>query len=185
MGLPKPLLKIQGSYILEWKLEQLQRLGACNRLVVFGYHEARIRNAVKFEKFPETTVLSNPQPDAGQTSSLQVALEAVELSQYLLMQTVDQPPLPDCLIEKILSNSGQNNLLIPVYCGRRGHPPLFPRWFVREIIALPADRGVNSLYKKYADRINHLELDDERLILDLDRPVDFYAYLEKFNLTID
>ncbi len=184
MGVPKPLLRIQDKYLLRHKVDQAFRLAAKNVAVVLGYHEARIRRAIELCPSPNFHFIRNPLPDRGQTSSLQVALQELGIETTVSSWPVDQPPLPDGVLRKLVSQSG-SKIVIPSYDYRRGHPPFYPPWLLPELQALPVTRGVNSLYEKYEDKIIHVEVDCPAVLADLDTPADFQKHLQDLSTSVE
>ncbi len=177
MGVPKPLLKFHGEYLLRLKVDQAIRLGAQKVVVVFGYHEGRIRRALDLSPSPDLHFVRNPAPDRGQTSSLKLALQKVDTTRTVSTWPIDQPPLSDGLLKNLLQNL-DDKIVIPSYNHRRGHPPFYPPWFLSEVEALPLTSGVNSLYDKYQDKIFHVEVDSPLVLADLDTPADLQKHLQ-------
>lgn len=167
MGVPKARLNLTGKPQLDVFLELGNRLGADRQVVVVGVHESRIPQSV-LERYGAETV-RNPDPDSGQSDSMQRALDVLGTSNPVLMQPVDQVPLTPGSYRDLLEPS-DDRIRIPTHRGQRGHPPLFPDWFLPEVEQLPEDRGIRSLYDRFSDRIREIELDDPAVLTDLDTP---------------
>ncbi|NCV87342.1 MAG: nucleotidyltransferase family protein, partial [Oxalobacteraceae bacterium] len=73
-SLPKCMLRLQGVPLINRHLIALSGGGIDEVVVVTGYHHAEVEPAV--EAFP-VTIVRNPQPEAGQQSSVRLGLEAL------------------------------------------------------------------------------------------------------------
>ncbi len=177
MGVPKPLLKVNSSFQMIDKIDKAKSCGAVQSVVVLGYHEARLRNFFTLEDRSDVRVIRNTNPAADQTSSMKSALAVLDLKLPVLMQIVDQPPLLQQTLNTIVS-SGNNlrKIRVPVYQGSWGHPPFYPSWFLKEIVKMSEDRGINSLYSFFQDKIETVPVDQREVLLDFDTPVDFIEY---------
>lgn len=178
MGVPKPLLRLDGSNttLLCDKIRQLQSLGASEVAVVAGYHEARVRQVTEVCPGAGLSFVRNPAPGQGQTKSVKVGLEKIGVETPTLLLPVDQPPLADEILEAIVSRRSGSGIVIPSCDRSRGHPPLLPGWFLEEIRNMPVGAGINSLYEQYDSRITHLSFDDRTVLADLDRPGQLRRY---------
>ncbi|MFP4687667.1 MAG: NTP transferase domain-containing protein [bacterium] len=181
MGTPKQLLETPAgeNFISNW-CEVARQAGALKSYVVLGFHSARVKYCL--EPFADNIELVvNPNPAADQTSSMKTALKTTGFDHPALMTLVDQPPLPRAVLEKILpsSTSGREKIRIPVFKSRRGHPPWFPTWFLKEIYNLGNDCGINSLYSQYSEKIQTVKSDCSLVLKDIDRPADYQKYYER------
>ena len=71
---PKSLLELGGVPLIRRQLIALSGAGVDEVVVVLGHYADRIEEAVK--EFP-VTMVRNPNPDAGQVSSLRLGLQAL------------------------------------------------------------------------------------------------------------
>ena len=180
MGFPKGLLQTPGgdNFILARSV-RAREAGARKSILVLGFHRKKILEEIK-PLPPHLEVVINPKPGRGQTGSFKCALEKVDYTPPVLMELVDQPPLVSGTYADYISRTGDDKINIPLYRDRRGHPPLFPGWFLEQVQEMPVDRGINSLYSEYSDRIQQVPVNDPRVLLDLDTPADYEKYREKF-----
>jgi molybdenum cofactor cytidylyltransferase len=59
--------------------------------------------------------------------------------------------------------------------GRRGHPVGFGSFYRQALLELEGDVGARSILKQYQQRIKLVGLDDQGILLDIDRPEDLPA----------
>ncbi len=179
MGFPKGLLETPaGENFILCRTRRNKNCGARRTFLVLGYH--REKTLEQIERLPGyIKVVVNENPEEGQTSSFKSALEAMDCNLPVLMEPVDLPPLPVETYKDYLSRTVEGKINIPVYKDSRGHPPLFPVWFLKEVEKLPVSRGINSLYEKHEDKIVEIPLEDDLILSDLDTPADYENYLNK------
>ena len=137
MGLPKGILLYQETF---WILEQLNRISNSNLTTVFiglGFHFEKY-----FEKIPwlkeaqadfvvyknlKIRVVVNAFPERGSFSTLQCVLFQIPKPHSVLIHPIDVPILKATELQKIIET--QNNIVLPSYQGKNGHPimvsPLF------------------------------------------------------------
>lgn len=60
----------------------------------------------------------------------------------------------------------------PVFQGQRGHPVLFARALLPQLLALTGDEGARQVLRGLGDRLALVETDDAGVLLDVDRPAD-------------
>jgi len=86
---PKSLLELGGVPLIRRQLIALSGAGMDEVVVVLGHYAERIEEAVK--EFP-VTLVRNPDPDAGQVSSLRLGLQALSpKTDAVLVALADQP----------------------------------------------------------------------------------------------
>jgi molybdenum cofactor cytidylyltransferase len=71
-----------------------------------------------------------------------------------------------------------DRILIPVHCGKRGHPTIFPFRLAAGVFELPPDAGLNRLLKTHAGEIEQIDVNAPGVVSDLDTPDDYARLLE-------
>jgi molybdenum cofactor cytidylyltransferase len=69
----------------------------------------------------------------------------------------------------------------PVYNKVIGHPVIFHRSLISEIINLEGDIGAKKVIEKYKDKAYFVEVNDEGVLIDIDTPKDLEEVLKKLN----
>lgn len=90
-----------------------------------------------------------------------------------LLAPADMPRLSARVIDCLLSlyDPSRPATLVPICCGRRGHPILLPFARAGEVEALPPERGVDAVIA--AGQTVEVPVEDAGITEDLDTPEDF------------
>jgi molybdenum cofactor cytidylyltransferase len=152
MGQPKLLLLLDGKPLLRWAVEGVRPL-VDHVLVVTGPDDGRARRALDGL---DVRFVINPQPDAGQASS--IAAGVAELSAEtgaVLIVLGDQPWLPADVVPMLLCawRRAGTSIVVPVYRGTPGNPVLFSASVFPELRALTGDRGARAVVGRDAGRV--------------------------------
>lgn len=121
-------------------------------------------------------VVTNPDPTRGLSSSLHLGLAAAPAVEYIGLCNGDRCfQKPDSVSRLVDALAHAPDILLPVDRSRPevpGHPVVFHRRYLPELLTLSGDEGARSLLHRHADRITRLELDDTGLWRDLDEYLD-------------
>ncbi len=66
-------------------------------------------------------------------------------------------------------------ICVPTFEGRRGNPVVWARRYFPEILALEGDAGARSLIEAHMDAVCPVVMDDDAVLVDVDRPGDLEA----------
>jgi molybdenum cofactor cytidylyltransferase len=173
MGSPKALLDYRGETFLDRLIRVFSAV--CDPLiVVLGYHAAAIRaSAAGRARFVE-----NPDPDRGQLSSLQAALEILppDLDGFFF-NPVDCPsaePATLALLAQVIARRDPATLLvIPQFQGSHGHPVFAARPLIAEFLALPPTAQARQVVHGHKSETQYVDVDDPGVLADID---DIEAY---------
>jgi CTP:molybdopterin cytidylyltransferase MocA len=180
MGRPKALLRRRGQTFLEHLLEITRhpRIGIVR--VVLGAHAEEIRAAVRLD---EGMVVVNPDWPLGQLSSLQAALRSLPpgATEGILLCPVDHALIGPGVIAALIAafDGAPEQIVLPVYRGRRGHPVIFPSRLYSELLAAPADVGARAVVRAHAKEVVEVPTEEEGVVLNLNDPETLARALEK------
>ncbi len=192
MGRPKALLDLAGRTCLERALDTCRAAGAGRPIVVVA-PASEVLAAIESARLP-VDVAINPRPELGQTSSLLAGLgrlsSRVGASATVgpaitgfLIYPVDFPLVrPEdvrALIAGFATRSAGASWFFLSFGGRRGHPVLVDVALVPEFLALPEGASARSLMSRHADRAAYHEVDDDRVLIDMDTPADHVRCLTR------
>lgn len=173
MGFPKPLLRFRESTFLRHIVDLHRALGLPVH-VVLGEHRERIQSELDLR---DAIVWVNPDPERGQLSSLQVAIQQLGEWPAVLVHPVDHPAvLPATLallVEKAATFPGR--LVFPVYGGRRGHPVVFPQTLFLDILTAPLDEGARAVVRRHPDLLIPIPVEDPGVLQNIDTPEAYRA----------
>ncbi len=172
MGQAKLLLDWGGRPVIRRVVEQVAAGGVDELIVIVGHEAAAIREALK--GLPARFV-QNPEPEAGQASSIACGVSALAPSvQAALVVLGDQPAVPSEVIPRLLLTFRRagKSIVAPVYGGVQGTPVLFASAVFPELRNLTGDRGARGVVEKDDDRVATVPF-DLPIPADLDTPEDY------------
>jgi len=71
-------------------------------------------------------------------------------------------------------------ILVPIYQEASGHPTFFLKEFIKDFSLISGDTGGREVIKKYPDAVTYLPINDEGIILDMDKYLKDKSNLEGF-----
>jgi molybdenum cofactor cytidylyltransferase len=174
MGASKALLELGGEPAVRRCLRALAQGGCDEARVVLGAQAEEVRRALPA---PAPDVVLNPQPDAGQTGSLKLALARGRGDgTAFVLHTVDHPLLDAADVHALLDAFARRApgvaIVVPVVGGRRGHPAVFAAELADELLALGDDEPAHRVVRRDPARVLELPRDNPWLVRDLDTPED-------------
>jgi molybdenum cofactor cytidylyltransferase len=173
MGGNKALLDLGGTPALLRLLETARAAGVGQPIAVLGHEADRVRPLL--DGLPVTPVV-NPEPDRGQTSSVQAALAAVPATASgVLVWPVD---LILVTVEDVAAIAGaardhpQATVVLPSHGGRSGHPAFLRRSLFAAVLALPPEVPLHTLVRGERDRTYFVERPTDSVLRDVNRTTD-------------
>ena len=151
-------------------------------MVVLGHHAEQIEGQIA--RFTDIQIVRNQNYRLGQLSSLQAALRALmsEPVAGAVVCLVDHPAITKAVVRTLLERfeKQSSRIIIPTCQGRRGHPVLFPAHLFPELLDAPFDEGARVVVRSHAADVELLETGEDGILLDVDRPADYEALLERW-----
>ena len=173
MGTAKQLLQIDGRPLVQHVLDNVQRSGVGEIILVLGHSAAAIQRELKLEG---AKVVLNENFLQGMGTSLKSGLAAVDSKvQAALIILADQPFVrPETLDQLIAAHERTRaQIVIPTYRGFRGNPVLLDRSVFPEVMGLSGDIGCRAIFGEHQDGIVKLEVGDVGILLDIDQKKDY------------
>ena len=182
-GEPKQLLRLKDKCLLEWVLDAALK-SELNRIVlVLGYAHQKILKAMgETLQHSKLLVAINLQHDKGQSLSLRTGLSEVKEDYPAVMFLLgDQPMLNTSSINVLLEKfwSGEKDICVPTYRGKRKTPAIFRRCFYTRLMDLEGDMGARRLIDDHPDRVLAVEMEDPIRFVDVDTRQDFERLKKK------
>jgi molybdenum cofactor cytidylyltransferase len=144
LGQPKQLLPYGAGTLLEHVLDVARRCAFDQLVCVVGPELGEL-------DFGGMTLVENPDFGEGCSSSIAVALDAVDpRCEVLVLMLGDQPGVVPATVGSLLAGRGQAPLAACAYADGRGHPLAFARSMFGELRALHGDKGVWKLLDRHA-----------------------------------
>jgi molybdenum cofactor cytidylyltransferase len=170
MSTPKALLPYHGGTFLEHlvKVTDHPRIGW--RRVVLGADARAIGPGLKL---PADDVVINENWEAGQLSSIQVAVRGLPGgTDGILLCLIDHPLISRELVGQLVERfyeSGKS-IVLPVYKGRRGHPVIFASRLYEELLDAPPETGARAVVWAHSEGVCEMETSEEGCVLNLNDP---------------
>jgi len=175
MGYPKALLPLGAELFITRILRVLRDAGLPRPVIVLGRTAALIQPCI--QSWP-ADVRINPDPDRGQLSSIQLALENIGPEYDAgMIWPVDQPAVSEDLVHRLaqLFLSSGSRIVCPACGGRRGHPAIFHRDLFLEFMAAPLDEGPKKILVRHQHETTELLTEESAAVRDIDTPSDYLA----------
>jgi len=188
MGFPKGLLKHSSTY---WVLSQIKNYTEQEVYIGLGfdyqyYFEAIpwLKKAVESPQMFEqkkVNVVINQTPEFGLFSTLQAVLKVLnstETNKNILALPIDVPLLESSELEKILSK--ENQIVIPIYNNKKGHPVKLASTFWKSLLKLNVtDKKARldlQIKKRNASEITFIETNDASILKNLNTPKEWQEF---------
>lgn len=181
MGTQKLLLPFEGKTIIEKVVENILNSGIEHVMVVLGSDRAEISEALK--SMPVHFVVNENFQEGMHTSVISGVKALPPEAKAVLLFLGDQPFIPARAIEIVAEawkNSGKG-IVIPLFEGKRGHPPLYNLKYRYELSNLDPNQGLRSIAQKFPDDICEVETFCPEIVRDIDTKKDYLNELNKTN----
>ena len=170
LGQPKQLLPFGDATLLDHTLSTARACAFDQLICVIGGAAEAIRAQVDLSG---AEVLENREFGEGCSSSIALALEAVDSSSEVLVLLLgDQPGITPATVHALLEGRGDAPLALCGYDDGRGHPFAFARTLFSELAALHGDKGVWKLQDRYEEVLVEVPIPG-RIPLDVDTWEDY------------
>jgi molybdenum cofactor cytidylyltransferase len=170
-GAQKLVHPVGGVPLVRAAAERVVAAGPERTIVVVGHDADAVRRALTGIA---VTIVENPHPEQGLSSSLRAGLSAVPSSAVAVLVALgDQPLDHDEIIPALVARFGGDGAAIvaPRYRGVQGVPVLFARRVFPELAALTGDRGAKSVVERDPSRVAYVDFDFP-MPADVDTPAD-------------
>ena len=174
IGFPKALLPLGEDTFLTHILRTLRSADLPNARIVLGAHESQIR---PFLDNHRVEVHINPDPSRGQIYSIQLAAGNLDSAVAgCLIWPVDHPLVTAGLLEDLVAlfENTAAPLAMPRCGGQAGHPAIFGRSLIAELLAEPPGANPKGIVARHRAEAVWLPTTERGTIEDVDTPDDYY-----------
>jgi molybdenum cofactor cytidylyltransferase len=175
MGHSKALLPFGNRTFLAHIMETVRTVGLATPVVILGRSAAVIQPAIG--DLP-ASIQTNPDPDRGQLSSIQIGLSSLSPNtQAAMIWPVDQPAVSETLVRRLAQRFVQSDCLMafPKYEGKRGHPAILHCSVFKEFLNAPLREGPKKIILCHLQELAELTTDESAVIQDIDTPSEYAA----------
>lgn len=165
---------IDQKRLIDWAIEHLKASVIDEVIIVVNPETARLVQAPSLQNRVKKVI--NPFPSDGMSSSIRCGLDTCNPeSQAVLIALADMPAVDSQIINQLASRweSNPGKIVAPRFREQQGNPVIIPRIFWDEIRALRGDVGCKSILKGHPSQIEWVEMDDDAILLDVDRVEDW------------
>lgn len=173
----KPLLPIGEKTVIEHTVSLFQSVGLNDLIVVTGYNGAELIASMSHlsVKWAENKNFAD-----GMFTSVQTGLKHLKNCDAFFLTPVDIPLIRPHTIRHLMNNyNPETGVIMPVFQGETGHPPLISSRYIKGILDYKGSNGLNGFLNKYAD-INLVPTGDEGILMDCDYLEDYQRLVELF-----
>lgn len=173
MGRFKLTLPWQGDTVIGQVVTTLAQAGIADIVVITGHRTDEIEAALAGR--PVQCVF-NPEYAGGEMlSSIRAGLTALgPQPAAALLCLGDQPQMEEATVRAILAEGERTNwedIIIPSYKMRAGHPILLPRSLWDEVRG--AQGALRDVLRGHPERVRYLMINTPSILADLDTPTDY------------
>ena len=177
-GVPKCLISVNGQTLMSRLVHAMQAMGMARIMVVTGYHSAPVEAALA--SLP-VEIVRNPDPSAGQQSSVRLGLKALGAEFDMVMVALaDQPGIGREELSELISAYRHRpqgaRIVMPEVDGQRGNPVVFDGVLIRELLTQALPGGLRGFIDSHPEQVCRMVTGNPNFTLDLDTRED----LEKF-----
>jgi molybdenum cofactor cytidylyltransferase len=170
----KLLLPFPQKTIIQKVLDEIVPLNFTQILVVIGFEKDKLMEVLK--DYPARFYF-NPYYNRGMSTSIQVGISQTkpDIDGYMIFLG-DMPWIDQNLLKTLIQTfytGPESAIVVPAFKKRQGNPVIFSKKYKKELLSLKGDRGARSVIKKFPDRIIEVQIQNERLLLDIDTWEDF------------
>ncbi len=139
--------------------------------VVVGHQADAVRQALGARP---VSFVQSPDFASGMAASLRAGVAAVqESASAALICLGDMPLVGPGLLDRLIDAYDPDEgrlIIVPTCRGKRGNPILWDRRFFADMNRLTGDAGARSLLGTHAEAVAEVNIEDEAILLDYDRP---------------
>jgi molybdenum cofactor cytidylyltransferase len=171
MGQPKALLKYRGKTFAEHLVSATRHPRVNITRIVLGAQAQEISRLLPFDS---SWILTNPDWQQGQLSSIQSAIRSLPPggTEGLILCPVDHPLISSFLVSQLIHefDSTGKQIVLPTHKRKRGHPVIFRASLYHELLAASPGVGARQVVWAHAADVAEVATDEEGVILNLNDP---------------
>lgn len=167
MGYPKPWIKTKNNEcFLQRILNTILQVEVEEVVIVLNekFNTSQWKKELQSIK-NKATIISNSNPQKGRLYSIQLGMQKINNKQVLIFN-VDNPYVKKETIKILLSNSCKEDVLIPKYNNKGGHPILINNKIKNEILT---NYSSYTTLKEVLNKFNkhYIDVDDKSILINI------------------
>ncbi len=180
MGRSKPLLAWGDTTLIEYQVGEMLAAGLERVIVVLGHAWQDVK---PYLTGPSVEVAVNEAYLEGRAGSLRAAAACLlDEDEAVAIIGVDQPRPHDLLARLLAAHeTGRALISVPIYRGRRGHPPVLAGSLIPELRNVRDDTlGLRGLLERHEGSLQEVTFDTPVVLLDVNTPEEYQRAHELF-----
>lgn len=172
------LLRLNGKTIIESILDALSDAGINEQVIVLGEDMGKIIEAIR-PKLGKIKIALNVAPEKGIASSVQTGIIVLSDIDGIFVVLGDQPILDSDVLKTMIETMEKNQnaqIITPIYNGKKGHPQLFRKSLLGELMSLKDNQTVQDIIQVHSEKLVTVEA-PEWSTLNMDTPEDYTRIL--------
>jgi molybdenum cofactor cytidylyltransferase len=172
MGRPKQLAELDGRPLLAHVLAAVDAAPVDRVVVALGGAAGAVLERVDFGR-AEPLVVEGWAAGMGHVLASTLA-QAGDDWEAVVVLLGDQPLVPGSAVARVVEawRAGAGPVVTATYGGRPGHPKLFDRRLLPDLLRLTGDTGARDLLATHPDRVHRVEVGDLGSDADVDVEAD-------------
>ncbi|QSQ08880.1 Molybdenum cofactor cytidylyltransferase [Koleobacter methoxysyntrophicus] len=164
--------EIKGKPMLEWVVEKASVSDFSGTILVTG--KERELGEMLAERYGVVCVY-NEKYKEGMSSSLKKGISMLPPdAEGFAVMLGDMPFIEVDTINMLIDEFCKwPEIVVPIFRGKKGHPPIISVRYVEEIFSASGDKGARDVIKKNDRMVRYIEVNDEGTVLDIDFQSDF------------
>jgi molybdenum cofactor cytidylyltransferase len=176
----KPFLEFGGRTAVETVVNTLKDAGIEKIIVVVGYRGSEVEDKLKDSG---VICIRNENYSQGMYSSVLKGVKFLDESiEAFFIMPVDIPLVKKHTLELMKREYRRcgKGILYPVYCGKRGHPPLIDIKYRHPILSGSGEGGLERMLLNFPEDSMEVAVFDSMVIMDMDEKKDYNALLNHY-----
>ncbi|MDR1589139.1 MAG: NTP transferase domain-containing protein [Oscillospiraceae bacterium] len=178
----KPLLPVGERSAVSRAVDLAERAGVRHVTVVTGYRGAEVEAELR-RCGHDVHIVYNARHDEGMMSSILAGARALPRdAEAFFLLPVDCCAVSVDTLGRLISaiTPGESAVVLPLYCGRAGHPPLIPTYLLDGIEDFDGAGGMRAYLAGF--RRLEIHVNDPGASADMDTPADYARLLRILGL---
>ena len=167
------LLPWEKKTVLTHCVRTLLRSKVKEVIVVLGGRTKLIESQLRGRK---VKVVVNPHYRRGMSTSIRRGIVAVDpTSHAILIALGDMPFLSVRTVNALVRAfaQGKGEIIVPSFRGRKGHPVIFHKRYIKELLQLKGDVGGRSIIERHPKEVRVVRTKSEGVVKDIDTWEDY------------
>lgn len=182
MGEPKALLEVDGVTFLERAVHLLRDAG-CRYVVAVVNDDDWVE---RLADVSGAAVVINENEGAEQIDSLRLGIVNLpDGAAAVVVLPVDFPRVSLETVKRLVREFEQSSapILNPAYNGEAGHPVLFARALLPELLEPALPDGARTVIDRHAREACAIAVEDAGILIDVDTPGDYHQHVQSDKAT--